>query len=83
LSLHYGAASRYYEGMNLYDLYTQDGFKGLRRLADVVGMNPKYLYQCATGRRTPSAEVAVKLVKADRRLTREDLRPDIFGDDAA
>jgi len=69
--------------MNLYNLYKADGFKGLCRLAEAVGRNPKYLYQCATGRKTPSAELVVKLVKADRRLTREALRPDIFGEDAA
>jgi len=69
--------------MNLLDIYQADGIKGLQRLAEAVGKNQKYLYQCATGRRQPSAALVVRMCKADRRLTREDLRPDIFGEDAA
>jgi len=70
------------ERMNLLDIYKIEGFEGLCLLAEAVGASPKYLYQCAIGRRQPSAAMVVRLCKADHRLTREDLRPDIFGKDS-
>lgn len=64
--------------MNLIDIYHEEGPTGMRRLATAVGANPIYIYQCATGFRKPSPRLVHKLVAADKRLTREDLRPDIF-----
>jgi hypothetical protein len=63
------------EGMNLYDIYQQEGFQGLRRLAEAVGADPQYLRQCATGwkGKRPSPELADALVNADRRLNFRDL----------
>jgi hypothetical protein len=40
-------------------------------LAAKVGCNPKYLYQCASGRRRASPDLARALVAADPRLTLE------------
>lgn len=59
--------------MNLHDLYAADGRPGLIHLAGVVGCNPKYLWQCATGRREPSPDLARKLVAADGRLTIQEI----------
>lgn len=38
-----------------------------------TGINRKYLYQLATNRRRPSADMAKRLVEADPRLTIEEL----------
>lgn len=54
--------------MNLTDLYQSEGYAAITRLAQRVGANPKYLYQCATGRRRPSPELAFKLIDAEPRL---------------
>lgn len=62
--------------MNIADLYKSDGFAGLTRLARKVGASPKYLYQCATGRRMPSPALAWKLVEAEPRLSFEELYRD-------
>lgn len=59
--------------MNLNTLYLAEGQKGLNRLASLVGCNPKYLWQCANGRREPSPEMARKLVAADARLSIEEI----------
>lgn len=43
-----------------------------RQLAEKVGINEKYLYQCLTGRREMSASEAVRVEQAsDGRLTRK------------
>lgn len=62
--------------MNLADLYRTDGMAALTRLAQRVGANPKYLYQCATGRRRPSPELAFRLVRTEPRLVFEELYRD-------
>lgn len=62
--------------MNLADLYQADGMAALTRLAKQVGANPKYLYQCATGRRRPSPELAFRLIECEPRLVFEDLYRD-------
>jgi len=59
--------------MDLQTLYQTDGPEGLKRLQMAVGANYKYLYQCATGRKTPSPKLAVALVNVDSRLTLEDI----------
>lgn len=59
--------------MNLADIYRTDGNSGLRALAEAVGANPKYLYQCAVGLRYPSPAMAWRLVEHDARLSIEDL----------
>lgn len=43
-------------------------------LARKVNCNPLYLWQCGDGRRSPSLKLAIKLIKADTRLTMESLR---------
>lgn len=65
--------------MNLADLYRTDGYAALTRLAQRVGANPKYLYQCATGRRRPSPELAFRLVECEPRLVFEELYRDARG----
>ena len=64
--------------MNLSDIYAEERFHGLSVLAEKVGANAKFLYQCATGRRRPSPEMGWRLVDADPRLKFEDLYRD-FG----
>ncbi|WP_417070792.1 hypothetical protein [Niveibacterium terrae] len=44
-----------------------------RELATKAGTNPVYLWQCATGRRTPSPRLAKKLIDADGRLSLESI----------
>lgn len=63
--------------MNLSDIHRLDGPAGLRRLADATGTIEKYLYQCATGRKTPSPALAKALVAADPRLTLDDIYADV------
>jgi len=56
--------------MNLSDIYQQEGFAGLKRLAEATDSNAVYLRQCAVGFRNkrPSPELALRLVEADNRL---------------
>lgn len=56
--------------MNLNDIYIEEGFAGLKRLAAAAGTDPQYLRQCAIGWRNkrPSPELAMKLIEADGRL---------------
>ena len=60
--------------MNLSDLSPPER----KALAAKVGTNPLYLWQCATGRRSPSPAMARRLVESDARLTLHELRPDIW-----
>lgn len=64
--------------MNLHDLYSKEGAKGLKQLALRSGVSPKYLYHCATNRKKPGYDLAYRLADADSRLTVQELRPDIF-----
>lgn len=59
--------------MTLNELYTLEGFQGLKRLAAAAGTDAQYLRQCATGWRNkrPSPELAEKLIAAEPRLTWE------------
>lgn len=59
--------------MDLTEIYKSEGFKGLSKLAEQADCNPKYLYQCATGRKTPSTRLAKRLVECDSRLSFEAL----------
>jgi hypothetical protein len=54
-------------------LYAQEGNPVLDRIHQHTGINRKYLYQIATGRRTPSARVAARMIEADSRLSLEGL----------
>jgi hypothetical protein len=56
--------------MNLHDIYKNEGFAGMKRLAEATGADAQYLRQCATGWRgkRPSPELAAKLITADPRL---------------
>lgn len=56
-------------GMDMQTIYEKEGAEWLNRLHGATGINRQYLYQCATGRRRPSPDYAVKLVQADDRLT--------------
>jgi len=67
--------------MNLSELYQAEGAKALQALAVAVNTHPQYLYQIATGRNAPGPKMVRKLVRADPRLTREELRPDIYVED--
>lgn len=53
----------------LHDIYLAEGRGYLNSLAERIGRNPKYLWQIATGRRTPSVQVVRALVEADARLS--------------
>lgn len=44
-----------------------------RDLAEKVKANPLYLWQCATGRRTPSPKLAKAIVEADARFTLDEI----------
>jgi hypothetical protein len=59
--------------MDLNTIYQSEGFAGLSKLAEQAGCNPKYLYQCATGRKTLSPQLAKRLVECDSRLSFEAL----------
>ncbi len=59
--------------MDLQQLYKDEGRKGLKALADKVGCNPSYLYQLATTEKEPSPRLARALVKADPRLSIDDI----------
>lgn len=59
--------------MNLADIHRTEGAAGLDRLAKRAGVSPKFLYQCATGRRFPSPKLGFRLVAADPRLDFESL----------
>lgn len=59
--------------MDLAKIYESEGFAGLAKLAERADCNPKYLYQCATGRKTPSPRLAKRLVEVDSRLSFEAL----------
>lgn len=71
--------------MNLRDVYDEGGFAALRNLAEIVESNPRYLHQCAIGWRNkrPSPALAAKLIRADPRLTWEDLYASLTQQDAA
>ena len=68
--------------MDLGDIYEQEGYAGLKRLAEATGCSPQYLRQCATGWRgkRPSPELAAKLADADPRLS---FRKLLLGDERA
>lgn len=57
--------------MDLKTIYDQEGAAWLNKLHAATGIHRQYLYQCATGRRSPSPAYAMKLVQADPRLTLE------------
>ena len=57
----------------LKSIYEREGSDALDRLCRITGINRKYLYQLATGRRKPSAQLAFQLLRADPRLTLEGL----------
>ena len=54
------------------------------KLAAAAGCAQQTISDIISGRRTLSAELAVAISRAtDGRVSREDLRPDIFGDPAS
>lgn len=65
--------------MNLYALKKTLTPKQYAALAGKAETSPGYLDQIAWGHRKPSPKLARKLTAANRRLTLEDLRPDIYG----
>lgn len=66
--------------MNLQIYYETYGAKGLKRLAESVGANSKYLYQCATGRKTPSPKLAIAIVRFDSRFTLDGIYAHVSAD---
>lgn len=64
-------------------LYRQEGSDWLNRLAEATGINRKYLYQCATGRRQPSPEYAKRMIAADNRLTLDGIYTDAVAEESA
>lgn len=64
--------------MNLKDIYQAEGFKGLKLLAIAAKADPQYLRQCATGwhNKRPSPQLTARLIRADKRLTWEDMYDD-------
>lgn len=59
--------------MNLRTLFEKEGFAGLVVLAKKADTDPRYLWQIADGRRTPSPKLANRLVAADKRLSLNDI----------
>lgn len=57
----------------LFNLYKKEGPSVFDRLHNATGANPKYLYQIATGKRRPSADLAKILIDAEPYLTLEGL----------
>lgn len=57
--------------MNLSDIYRNEGFAALKRLAAATGADPQYLRQCATNWRgkRPSPALAQRLIAVDPRIT--------------
>lgn len=53
--------------------------KERRALAAECGTSEEYLRHCSKGTRQVGYPLAMKLVKAEPRLTLPDLRPDIWG----
>lgn len=56
--------------MDLSNIYENEGFAGMKRLAEATGADAQWLRQCATGWRGKrvSPELAEELIKADSRL---------------
>ena len=53
---------------------------GFPRIAEILGFNAEFLRQVAKGRRRVSAENAARIeLLTHGTVTREELRPDIFG----
>lgn len=44
-----------------------------RELAEKIGTNPLYIWQCATGRRTLSPRLAKLIVQTDARFTLDEI----------
>jgi hypothetical protein len=59
--------------MNLSQIYETEKLEGLKRLAEQVGCSWRYLYQCATHRKTISPELAQRCIAADARLSLDDI----------
>lgn len=59
--------------MNLSQIYETEKLEGLKRLAEQVGCSWRYLYQCATHRKTISPELAQRCIAADGRLSLDDI----------
>ena len=77
----------YIENMDLQDYVNSLGRPALIPLADKAGTTQMYLDQCrgsGPGKRYPSPKLVKRLVVASEGLlTREHLRPDIYGLEAA
>ena len=57
----------------LNSLYENEGNMVLDRIHEETGINRKYLYQIATCRRKPSAQMAARMISVEPRLTLEGL----------
>jgi hypothetical protein len=61
--------------MNLNDIYKEGGLQALKVLAIATRSDVQYLSQCASRwkNKRPSPSLAAKLIKADPRITWDDL----------
>ena len=60
---------------DLYETMSQEDRISLALSAET---STQYLYQLATGRRKPGADVMHRLKRADNRITDSMLRPDLY-----
>lgn len=74
--------------MNLREWYESFPAGERRKSISDLGFDPDYVYQIATGIldsksgrvRQPGIEMCRKLIAADPRLTLQELRPDVWGE---
>ena len=70
--------------MDAKHFYTEFGEVEARRVSELAGTTIDYFKQVMYGNRKFSPALAIRVVDAsDGRMTRKDLRPDIWGDLAA
>lgn len=68
--------------MDLKDYFEATKPKERRALAALCGTSEEYLRHCSKGTRQVGYPLAMKLAKAEPRLTLAELRPDIWGEAA-
>jgi DNA-binding transcriptional regulator YdaS (Cro superfamily) len=66
--------------MNLKDYFASQPYGSKASLAKKIGVSKTWMSLIVSGRQKCSPELAVKIFMAtEGKVTREDLRPDIFG----
>ena len=56
------------------EYYESMSYEDLNKLAESAGTSSQYLYQLATGRRRPGADIIERLMRADKKITFEMMR---------